>query len=173
MDSTQNEKRSSIAGKYLTFCIKEEYYGVNVNVILQIIAVPNITPIPRAPHYVKGVINLRGRLVPVIDLRERLDIPKKEYDDRTSIIIFEFEKDDQIVCIGIIVDKVVEVLDIHDSETEKTPSFGSHFDPKFILGMAKVKNKVVSLLDALHILLDLELPDEQTQYTIAEVNHAN
>ena len=148
---------SVFEGKYLTFNLMEEYYGINVDRILQIIAIPDITKIPKTPAYVKGVINLRGKIIPVIDLRLRFKLPEQEYNDRTSIVIIKIKLDKNEIFIGIIVDKVIEVLDIHANEIEKTPTFGVELDTQFILAMAKVKNKVATLLDISKILTDIEL----------------
>ena len=148
---------STYEGKYLTFNLMDEYYGINVDRILQIIAIPDITKIPKTPPFVKGVINLRGKIIPVIDLRLRFKLPEQEYNDRTSIVIIKIKTEKSEIFIGIIVDKVLEVLDIHANEIEKTPTFGVELDTQFILAMAKVKNKVVTLLDISKILTDLEL----------------
>jgi len=148
---------SVFEGKYLTFNLMDEYYGINVDRILQIIAIPDITKIPKTPPFVKGVINLRGKIIPVIDLRLRFKLPEIEYNDRTSIVIIKIKTEKSEIFIGIIVDKVLEVLDIHGNEIEKTPTFGVELDTQFILAMAKVKNKVVTLLDISKILTDLEL----------------
>jgi len=148
---------SAFEGKYLTFNLMEEYYGVNVDWILQIIAIPDITKIPKTPPFVKGVINLRGKIIPVMDLRLRFKLPEQEYNERTSIVIIKIKTDKSEVFIGIIVDKVLEVLDIHANEIEKRPTFGVDLDVQFILGMAKVKNKVVTLLNMNQILTDVEL----------------
>jgi len=144
-------------GKYLTFNLMDEYYGINVDRILQIIAIPDITKIPKTPPFVRGVINLRGKIIPVIDLRLRFKLPEQEYNDRTSIVIIKIKTEKNEIFIGIIVDKVIEVLDIHVDEIEKTPTFGVELDTQFILAMAKVKNKVVTLLDISKILTDIEL----------------
>ena len=139
-------------GKYLTFNLMDEFYGVTVDKILQIIAIPDITMIPKTPYFVKGVINLRGKIISVMDLRLKFQLPEQEYDDRTSIIITRNKLDDGETFIGVIVDKVIEVLDIHENEIEITPTFGVNIDTNFIQAMAKVKNKVVTLLDISKIL---------------------
>jgi purine-binding chemotaxis protein CheW len=135
----------------------EEYYGVNVERILQIIAIPDITTIPKTPKFVKGVINLRGRIIPVVDLRLRFKLPEIDYNERTSIVIIKINTPKMEVYIGIIVDKVLEVIDILSNEIEPTPSFGVNIDSNFIYGMAKVRNKVVSLLNISEILTGVEL----------------
>ena len=152
---------SDISGKYLTFNLMDEFYGVNVDWILQIIAIPDITKIPKTPHFVKGVINLRGKIIPVIDLRLRFRLPEQEYNERTSIVIIKIKTDKSEVFIGIIVDKVLEVLDIHANQIEPTPAFGVDLDTKFILGMAKVKNLVVSLLNMNEVLTNIELQTDE------------
>ena len=148
---------TTFEGKYLTFNLMEEYYGINVDKILQIIAIPDVTQIPQTPSFVKGVINLRGKIIPVIDLRLRFRLPEQEYNDRTSIVIIKIKTEKGEVFIGIIVDKVLEVLDIHSNEIENTPAFGVELDTQYILAMAKVKNKVVTLLDISKILTVSEL----------------
>ena len=148
-------------GKYLTFNLMEEFYGVSVVSILQIIAIPDITKIPQTPHFVKGVINLRGRIIPVVDLRIKFNLEEQEYDDRTSIIIIKMFLNEREVFIGVIVDKVNEVIDIHANEIEQSPTFGVELDTQYILAMAKVKNKVVTLLDIDKILTNKEMAQLQ------------
>ncbi|MCL1827713.1 MAG: chemotaxis protein CheW [Candidatus Cloacimonetes bacterium] len=151
-----------IEGKYLTFNLMEEFYGVSVDWILQIIGITDtaITKIPKTPHFVKGVVNLRGKIIPVIDLRLRFKLPAQDYNERTSIVIIKMKTEKSELYIGIIVDNVLEVLDIHSAEIEQTPSFGVDLDTHFILGMAKVKNKVVSLLNMKEVLTNIELQTE-------------
>jgi purine-binding chemotaxis protein CheW len=145
-------------GKYLTFNLREEFYGVNVNWILQIIAVPDITEIPKTPDFVKGVINLRGKIIPVIDLRLRFRLPPKDYDERTSIVVIKTTRPDRgEIYTGLIIDKVLEVLDIHQDEIEPPPAFGVDAFAQFIAGMAKVRNRVVSLLNIDDILMEIDL----------------
>ncbi len=158
MDVLLSENELQIhCGKYLTFNLLEEQYGINVEFILQIIAIPDITPIPKTPQFVKGVINLRGKIIPVIDLRIRFELAEQAYNDRTSIVIIKLKKDHTEIYIGVIVDKVIEVLDIHQNELEKTPAFGIQLDTDYILCMAKVKNKVVTLLNINKVLSEEEL----------------
>jgi len=148
-----------LEGKYLTFNLMEEFYGVNVNWILQIIAIPDITMIPKTPEFVKGVINLRGKIIPVIDLRLKFKLPEVAYNERTSIIIIKIKSEHSTddINIGVIVDKVNEVLDIDANNIEKAPTFGVDIDTHFIHGMAKVKNKVVTLLNIGNVLTSEEL----------------
>ncbi len=151
------EDLNGFSGKYLTINLKEELFGISVRHIMQIIAIPEITPIPKTPDHIKGVINLRGKIIPVIDLRTRFNLPFEGYNDRTSIVIVKLKLSQSDLYIGIIVDKVNEVLDIHLEELEKTPSFGITLNTEFIQCMAKVKDKVVTLLDINRVLTEDEL----------------
>ncbi len=144
-------------GKYLTFLLNEQPYGVHVESILQIIAIPEITPIPQTESYIKGVINRSGRITPVMDLRLRLDLPGRDYDDRTSIIVIRAENMDVEIFMGMIVDNVLEVIDIDMSQVDQLSSIGSKIDNRYIHGMAKVKGKVIILLDTNRILSHKEL----------------
>ncbi len=148
---------SSKQGKYLTLNLGEEFYGISVKSILQIIAIPEITSIPNTPDFVKGVINLRGRIIPLIDLRLKFNLEEKAYNARTSIIIIKFEFNDRMIFIGTVVDKVSEVMDIQDAEIEEKPDFGINLNTQFILGIAKLKERVVTLLNIEEILTQQEL----------------
>jgi purine-binding chemotaxis protein CheW len=147
----------SLEGKYLTFSLADGCFGVSISKILQIIAIPSITSVPRTPAFVRGVINLRGKIIPVVDLRLKFLLPEQEYDDRTSIVIIKFVAEKGDFFIGIIVDKVLEVIDILSRDIEDTPSMGFATDSQYILGMAKVRQKVVTLLDINRILTFAEL----------------
>ena len=155
---------AELQGKYLTFNLMEEYYGVSVDWILQIIAIPDITKIPKTPPFVKGVINLRGKIIPCVDLRIKFKLPEADYNERTSIVIIKIKIDGGEINIGIIVDKVLEVQDIHASEIEKTPAFGVDIETNYISGMAKVKQKVITLLNINKILTEINL----TSFTIKD-----
>jgi purine-binding chemotaxis protein CheW len=156
MKESNISEPSMLEGKYLTFNLMEEFYGVKVEWILQIIAIPDITMIPKTPAFVKGVINLRGKIIPVIDLRLRFKLSGQDYNERTSIVIIKINTERSEVFIGLIVDKVLEVVDIAANEIEQTPEFGVELDTKFIQGMAKVKNKVVALLHINEIITGIE-----------------
>ena len=157
MPKIMNEELYALEGKYLTFNLKEEIYGINVRWIMQIIAIPDIIQIPKTPDFVRGVINLRGKIVPVMDLRARFSLPENQYNDRTSIIVIEMLKGTEEFNIGLIVDKVLEVIDIDKSEIEDSPSFGVDFDSQFIDAMAKMKGRVITLLAINRILSSGEM----------------
>ena len=134
-------------GKYLTFALKEEEYGIGILKIREIIGIMPITSVPRTPEFVKGVINLRGKVIPIIDLRLRFGMEPMEYTDRTCIIVVEIYAQDSTIQIGTIVDTVSEVLNIKKEDIEDTPAFGTSLDIEYILGMAKVSGGVKILLD--------------------------
>lgn len=136
------------AGMYLTFSLAEETYGVEILKVREIIGMMDITSVPRAPAHVRGVINLRGKVIPVIDLRMRFSLPTVEATDETCIIVVMVGN----VEMGVIVDKVCEVLDIVGENIEDAPSFGSTVDTSFILGMGKSDGKVTILLDITRVL---------------------
>lgn len=150
---------TDLQGKYLSLRLKDEYYGIKVENILQIIAIPEITPIPKTPEYIKGVINLRGKIIPVIDLRLRFSLPFRDYDERNSIVILKIKTDKKEILIGLIVDMVQEVIDISAEKIEDSPTFGVELDTDYILGMAKIGNKVVTLLNVTNILTKHELKE--------------
>lgn len=140
-------------GKYLSFILGDEEYGIEILTVREIISVIEITSIPNVPAFVKGVINLRGAVIPVIDLRLKFGMPEKEYGKETCTIVVNLGSQ----FIGIIVDTVSEVLDIHENEIDAPPSFGGSAQTDFILGMGKVKEKVVILLDIGKILLSEQI----------------
>ena len=140
------------AGKYLTFDLAEEEYGLEILRVREIIGMMDITPVPRTPEFVLGVINLRGKVIPVADLRTKFGLPYKEPDDRTCVIVVEVNNGDEKVQMGIVVDRVNEVVDVKSQDIEPTPSFGVSLDTSFILGMAKVGKKVKILLDIDRVL---------------------
>jgi purine-binding chemotaxis protein CheW len=139
-------------GKYLTFSLAEEEYGIGILKIKEIIGMMPITTVPRTPEFVKGVINLRGKVIPVIDLRLRFGMEELEYNERTCIIVVEIESRTGTVLIGIVVDSVSEVLNIKGDDIEDTPTFGARLNTDYILGMAKMERSVKILLDIDRVL---------------------
>ena len=135
------------SGKYLTFKLAEEDYGISLLKVREIIGMMPITSVPRTPAFVKGVINLRGKVIPVTDLRLRFDMPETDYTDRTSIIVVEIQTADSTVQMGIVVDAVTEVLPVREEEVEPLPEFGASVDTRYILGMANMEGAVKILLD--------------------------
>jgi len=144
-------------GKYLTFTLGEEEYGIGILKIREIIGIMPITSVPRTPEFVKGVINLRGKVIPIIDLRLKFGMESIEYTDRTCIIVVEISGGESTIQIGIIVDTVSEVLNIKSEDIEETPTFGTSLDTDYILGMAKVSGAVKILLDIDKVLSSDEI----------------
>ncbi len=142
----------NLAGKYLTFKIENEDYGLEILKVQEIIKMMAITRVPRTPPDVKGVINLRGKVIPVVDLRLKFEMDTKEATNLTCIIVTQVKRMDDSITMGIIVDEVSEVLNIEANEIEPSPTLGSSVDTKFILGMAKSKGRVNILLDVDKVL---------------------
>ena len=138
---------ASLAGKYLTVLLDNEAYGIAVLKVREIIRMQKITPVPQLPTFVKGVINLRGRVISVVDLRVKFGL-KAEFADRTCIVVVQVKlPTSQTVHMGLIVDSVEEVVTLTASEIEPTPDFGTKLNTEYLLGMAKVKGLVKTLLD--------------------------
>jgi len=145
------------AGKYLTCLLGEEAYALEILRVQEIIGMMSVTRVPGTPEFVRGVINLRGKVIPVVDLRLKFGLEKQADTEKTCIIVAQVVRAEQEVTIGIIVDEVLEVLDIAGDQIEPPPSFGSAVDTDFILGMGKVGRKVVMLLDVDRVLSSGEL----------------
>lgn len=139
-------------GKYLTFALAQEEYGLEILKVREIIGYMEITAVPQTPEYVKGVINLRGQVIPVIDLRGKFGLETTDITDETCIIVVEITQDAQTFNTGIVVDQVQEVLDIDGQDIEEAPQFGSSVDTNFILGMGKIGDSVKILLDIDRVL---------------------
>lgn len=139
-------------GKYLTFTLADEEYGIGILKIKEIIGIMPITTVPQTPEFVKGVINLRGKVIPVMDLRLRFGIDAIDYTERTCIIVVEIASQARTVLIGIVVDSVSEVLNIKAEDMEEPPTFGAKLNTEYILGMAKLEGRVKILLDIDRVL---------------------
>ena len=144
-------------GKYLTFALGDEEYGIGILKVKEIIGMIPITSVPRTPHFVKGVVNLRGHVIPVLDLRLKFGMEQIDYTERTCIIVVEIADGDEQIRIGIVVDSVAEVSNIKGGEIENTPMFGTRLDTDYILGMAKIDGGVKILLDIDRVLIADEL----------------
>ena len=143
-------------GKYLTFVLAGEEYGIGILKVKEIIGIMQITMVPQTPAYMKGVINLRGKVIPIVDLRVKFGIETMEYTDKTCIIVVEVASNGQKVMIGILVDSVSEVLNIKGADIEDAPNFGSSLNTNYILGMAKTGERVKILLEIDKVLSDGE-----------------
>jgi len=138
--------------KFLTFNLTGDIFGINILVIKEILEYGEITHIPMVPDYIRGVINLRGSVVPVIDLASRINGTQAPVDRRTCIVIIEVEHDERTIDIGVVVDAVSEVLHISKENIEPAPSFGAKIRTDFISGMGKIKEKFVVLLNVASVL---------------------
>lgn len=156
-NATETSSCQARAGKYLTFTMAEEDYGIGILKVKEIIGMQDITPVPQTPEFVKGVINLRGKVIPVVDLRLRFGIEATEYTERTCIIVVEIRCESGTVQIGIVVDSVSEVMNIKEEEVEDTPTFGTRLDTDYILGMAKMDGGVKILLEIDRVLSDQDI----------------
>ena len=147
MTLTPRTAGRKVAGKYLTFALHRESYGIEVLKIREIIRLTDITTVPQMPAYVRGVINLRGKIIPVMDLRLRFGFPSMESTERTCIIVVQVRgREAKTTQMGLIVDGVEEVLNIGAADIEETPDFGAAVTTDYILGMAKIKGAVKTLL---------------------------
>ncbi len=144
---TMSDIDAALAGKYLTFFLDRETFGLEILKVQEIIGMQEITKIPRTPPYVKGVINLRGKVIPVVDLRLKFGLEEQAFSRKTCIIMVQVKRGEACLIMGIIVDEVSEVIDIPGEQIEKAPALGSQVDSGFILGMAKIESSVKILLD--------------------------
>ena len=151
------KQAAALAGKYLTFKLANEEYGLEILKVREIIGMMPITKVPRTPAFVRGVINLRGKVIPVIDLRKKFGMETTADTEETCIIVVDVARGADKLQIGILVDSVSEVLDIKGEDIEDAPSFGSNLDTQFIMGMAKAKGSVKILLNIEKVLSSNEM----------------
>jgi purine-binding chemotaxis protein CheW len=154
---SQQAALAKLAGKYLTFKLDVEEFGIEILKVQEIIKMMNITRVPRTPAFVRGVINLRGKVIPVVDLRLKFEMDGKEETEKTCVIVVTVRRNGQEVVMGVIVDEVSEVLDVAGTSIEPAPEFGGVVDTSFILGMGKVGERVVTLMDVDRVLSGSEV----------------
>jgi len=149
----QSAASSSLEGKYLTFSLAEEEFGIGILKVKEIIGIMPITPVPKAPEAVKGVINLRGKVIPIIDLRLKFGLPEVEPTERTCIVVVDVATEKQALQMGVVVDSVSEVLNVKAEEIEGRPEFGGSVgNTDYIIGMAKAQGGVKILMDIDEVL---------------------
>ncbi len=153
MDYLEEADEDTQEGKFLTFQLNGEVYGIEIRNVLEIIGIQKVTPLPDLPHYFKGVINLRGKVIPVLDVRLKFGIPPLDYHDRTCIVVAKIEDYE----VGLIVDRVDEVIDIPQEKIELPPKISKNSKSKYLQGMGNLEDKVVILLDVSKFLLDQEI----------------
>ena len=153
LDEVIETSEDTQKGKFLTFSVGRESYGIEIKFVTEIIGIQDITEVPELPNYVKGIINLRGKIIPVIDVRFRFKKDPKEYNDRTCIVVIDIKE----VSVGLIVDNVAEVINIEDSNIVPPPDIKTGFHNRYVRGIGKVGNEVKLLLDCDKLLNDEEL----------------
>jgi purine-binding chemotaxis protein CheW len=156
-DLQEAQESAGLAGKYLTFAMGQEEYGIGILKIKEIVGMMPITALPQTPSFIKGVINLRGRVIPITDLRMKFGLETTDYTERTCIIVVEIDDGSRLLTMGLVVDAVSEVANIKGGEIEGTPDFGTGKHSSFIKGMAKIAGGVKILLDIDRILTGEQL----------------
>ncbi len=154
-----NAKTISNIKSYLTFKIGEEEYGAHVSKVLNILELQKITKVPKAPDYMKGVINLRGMVLPVIDTRVKLHMSPTEYTDNTCIVVMDLDLENELIHVGALVDAVVAVREIDDDEIKPAPSIGDTYKSEFISGVVKFEETFIMILDLIKLFTSEELVD--------------
>jgi len=156
--TTAHTNKADRGGKFLTFFLSTEEYGMEISKVQEIIGVMPITPIPRTPSFIKGVINLRGRIIPIIDLRLKLSMEEAKHTEETCFIVVKAHD----MHMGVVVDKVSEVLNIASENVEDAPLMGQEIDTEYILGICKAAGKVKLLLNIEKVLSDEDVEAIQT-----------
>lgn len=149
-DNLADGTDDSMKNRYLTFEVGEEIYGIEILYVTEIVGMQKVTEVPDVPDFVKGVINLRGQVIPVIDIRTRFKIASKVYDDRTCAVVVNVDS----VVIGLIVDCVDEVLNIADDHISPPPNISESWSCRFIKGMGRTESRVIILLEVGQLLYD-------------------
>ena len=152
-----SEIGAKLAGKYLTFKLANEEYGLEILKVQEIIQMQKVTTVPKTPDFIRGVINLRGKVIPVIVLRKKFNMPENEDTDKTCIIVVQVNNGGKVMTLGILIDEVSEVLDIKSGDIQETPSFGGDVSMDFIMGVGKIGDKVKLLLDIEKVLTNADM----------------
>lgn len=156
-------RHAHLAGKYLTFALSHESYGIEILKVQEIIGVPSITRVPKCPDYLKGIINLRGRIIPVIDLRLRFGMPEIPYTEKTCIVVVNIRAGEERIAVGLIVDIVHEVVTLDRDNVEPVPDYGGSLNSSFIVAMGKSAGS-----DTVQILLDVDRVVSQAEIKAAQ-----
>lgn len=153
LDEVMETAEDTQKGKFLTFSVGRESYGIEIKFVTEIIGIQDITEVPELPNYVRGIINLRGKIIPVIDVRLRFKKELKEYNDRTCIVVIDIKE----TSVGLIVDNVDEVIKIDDSNIVPPPDIKTGFHNRYVRAIGKVENEIKLLLDCDKLLNDDEM----------------
>jgi purine-binding chemotaxis protein CheW len=156
-DILQESENSIAKNQYLLFYLKGEIYAIKALSTSEIVEYSHITKVPKMHSYVKGVTNIRGNIVPVVDLLDRFGLGISEIGPKSSIVVINYESEDQVTQLGVIIDEVYEVDDIENSNIRNTPEFGSEIDRKFIVSMGKYRGEYIAILNTQAILNAKEL----------------
>lgn len=156
VQETVQRTSEELSGKYLLFSLGNEDFGLEIIKVREIIGYMNITPVPGTADYVKGVINLRGSVIPVTDLRSKFGMPETKITDQTCIVVVEVQQQKQSVSVGLVIDQVREVMDITAGQIDPAPRFDTNTDMSFILGMGKINDHVKTLLNIDKVLNESE-----------------
>lgn len=157
------DKKNIILNSYLSFRLGEELFAANASKVINILEMCNITAIPKAPEYMKGIINLRGAVLPVIDLRQKLGMPAYNKTPNTCIIVLDITVDNESLLIGAIVDGVKAVIEIDKEKLMETPSIGGKYKSEFILGIARINEEFIMVLDVDEVFTYDELKEVKNQ----------
>lgn len=152
-----------VATQYLTFTLSDEVFAVDVARVREILEMPGITKVPQVPDFMRGVINLRGCVVPVIDLRLKFSMPDVAQTVNTCIIVVEVEMEGEKIVLGALADSVQEVIEMEPSQIEAAPHIGTHLKTEFLQGMGKHNERFVMILDIDNVFSDSELSAVQGQ----------
>lgn len=155
VDDTMGLEEDTQKNRFLTFSLGKESYGIDIKYVIEIIGIQSITKIPELPEYVKGIINLRGKIIPVLDVRLRFKKEPKEYNDRTCVIVVDIKE----ISIGLIVDSVAEVITISEEDMVEPPQMNKGLNNRYIRKIGKIGNEVKLLLDCEKLLTEEELDD--------------
>lgn len=158
-----NTATNSKVNSYLTFKIGEEEYGAHVDEVLNILELQEITKVPKSPDYMKGVINLRGMVLPVIDTRMRFNMSPTEFTDNTCIVVMDLQTNNEMIHIGALVDSVIAVREIDDAMIESSPSIGKTYKSEFISGVANINDHFIMILDLIKLFTGEELNNLKKQ----------
>jgi len=159
MTEEHSKTTEEASNSYLTFKLGDEKFGVHVSQVLNILEMTRITEVPQSPDYMKGVINLRGMVLPVIDTRIKFGLPETEFTSNTCIIVMDLELEGDKVHIGAIVDEVLSVTEVGDSQIKPAPSIGNKYKSEFIYGMAHIEEDFIMLLDMKKVLSAAEMAE--------------
>jgi purine-binding chemotaxis protein CheW len=152
----ESGRMKELVGKYLTFSLEPEIYGLEILKIQEIIGMTELTQLPKAPEYLAGIMNLRGKIIPIVDLRVKFGFPNRNYTETSCIIIVTVQLPQGKIAVGVIVDTVLDVRALGENHIQSSPNYGSSIDTSFILGMAKVAEQVILLINIDQVLSDSE-----------------